>query len=430
MNDTVALWRNRDYIRFRIARFVSVLGSQLSWIAYPLLILSIGGSAVQAGAVASCALIVAAVARFPGGHIADKFDRRWLMISLDTARFAVVATIPLAAAVHGLSFPQILAVAVIDSAGGAFFDPATTAFIRDIVPTDQLGAAMGQAQASSSAVSLLGPTLGGALFGVSRMLPFTGDAVSYALSAVLILGVAARPPRPEPSTVDRRASAGLRWLGGQPRLVRLLIFVAVINLVASALNVAVVISLHDRGVPAATIGLLLTCVGVGGVVGASCARFVTKLLEPERLYVSVGLIWFAGLLAFALAPDEWVIGIGLALFFLCTPAAAVVLGQVTLTRAPREMLGRVSTAEKVATATLATVGPILAGISLQEWGERPTWLILSGCCLAATVYFAVASYLGRPSRSAQVPASATAAAPAVTPVGAAAAAASVGVEGS
>src|SRR5262249_53911762 len=149
--------------------------------------LSIGGSAAQAGLVASVWLILRAVCRLPGGHLADRFDRRSLMIAVDAARFFVVATIPLAAIWHGVTYPQLLAVAAIDSSGAAVFEPASAALIRDVVPEDQLATTWAHAQVADSVISLLGPALAGILFAFSKMAPFAIDAASYGVSALLLL---------------------------------------------------------------------------------------------------------------------------------------------------------------------------------------------------------------------------------------------------
>lgn len=390
-----ALWRNGDYLRFRAARLVSLLGSQLSWIAYPLLVLGLGYGAAPAGAVASCWLIARAAFRLPGGHAADKFDRRLLMLTMDVIRVVAVGTIPLTAALHGLSYPQLLVVAIIDSAGCSFFDPAATAIVRDIVPTENRTTAMSQSQAISASVSLIGPALGGLLYELGRMLPFIFDAASYALSALLLISIRIRPARTSGGGADRRMTAGLRWLWQRPSMVRVLIFVAVINFVGSATSVAVVVVLRERGVAAGSIGVVLACAGAGGVVGAALARRLIDWLGT-RVYATIGVLWAVGFASVAVAPSAWVIGPVLVILFVCSPAAAVLLGTTTLSEVPRDLLGRVSTAQQLMASSLASVGPILAGLCLQAAGVAPTWLILAACCLAVTLYLAVPARAARP----------------------------------
>src|SRR5580658_7503886 len=113
------LWHNREYLRYRAGRVVSVLGSQLSGLALPLLVLALGGSPLQLGLLASCALIVKLGSQLPAGYLADRYGRRGLMINADLVRAVAYGSIPLAAALGRPAYPQLLVIAVIDGAGAA-----------------------------------------------------------------------------------------------------------------------------------------------------------------------------------------------------------------------------------------------------------------------------------------------------------------------
>lgn len=384
MADDTGLWHNRDYVFYRTSRVTSVFGSRVSGIAYPLLVLGIGGSLVQAGALGSCQLITGMLFKLPGGHIADRFERRALMIAMDLARMVAVGTVPLAALLHGLSFPQLLAVAVIEGAGSATFGPAATVYLREIVPKEHLTRALSQTQATSGAMSLIGPTVGGLLYGVDRLLPFTVDTASYVLSAALLLGVSASKPRPSGQGTDRRVTAGVRWLWRQPDLMRVVFFASSINLVAAALTVAVILSLRQHGLSAFAIGIVMACVGAGGVLGSLLATRVIRL-GPARLYLTVGLVWTAGIATFAAAFSPFVIGPVLAVMFALAPAAGIMLSRITLDKAPPDLLGRVSTAEQIVSSGLATAGPLLAAALLSGVGRSAMWLVLAAVCLTGTV---------------------------------------------
>jgi predicted MFS family arabinose efflux permease len=402
------LWHNRDYMFYRTSRVTSVFGSRVSGIAYPLLVLSLGGSLVQAGALGSCQLITSTLVKFPGGHLADRYNRRTLMIVMDLARMVAVGTVPLAALLHGLSYPQLLAVAVIEGAGSAMFGPAATVYLREIVPKEHLTKALSQTQATSGAMSLIGPALGGLLYGVDRLLPFTVDFSSYLLSAALLVGVSANKPRPSSQGTDRRATAGVRWLWRQPQLMRVVFFASVINLVSSALTVAVILSLRQHGTSTSAIGVVMACVGIGGISGSLLAQRLIPL-GPARLYTAVGIVWAAGIASFAVVFSPFAIGPVLAVMFALSPAAGIMLSRITLDEAPPDLLGRVSTAEQMVSISLATVGPLLAGALLEGVGRSAMWLVLAAVCLLGTVITIVPLIRVARSASAQPePVSATA----------------------
>jgi MFS family permease len=382
------LWHNRGYVRYRFARVASLLGSEISGIAYPLLVLHIGGGAAKAGAVASCWLLTQLVCQLPGGQLADRFDRRALMIGADVVRLAVVATIPLAAVWGEVTFPQLIVVAVVESAAAAAFGPAAVALIRDLVPGEDLGRALGQTQGFRAATSLIGPVVGGACYALAPLLPFVLDAASYGLSAVLLVAVPVtwrRPARAAPGA-DEGVTAGMRWLWRRPAVMRILAFASVINLVAAAAQVVVVVVLRQRGSSPEAIGVVMASVGAGGVVGALFAQRIMDRLDPPRLCLTIGVVWAAGFAAFAAAPSPWVIGPVLALMFLLSPAGGVMLSTITLGEAPHDMLGRVTTAEQTVSSTLAMAGPFLAGLTLGSLGASWICLLLGGASsLAALV---------------------------------------------
>ncbi|GAA2139105.1 MFS transporter [Kitasatospora kazusensis] len=390
MSESGVLRTNRDFRRFWTGSALSTLGSQMSLIAFPLLVLSLGGGAAQAGLVASCSLVTRMLLRLPAGQLADRMDRRRLMIGADLVRLVTVGSIPLAAGLGHLGYPQLLAVAVVEGIATAVFSPASTIAVRDVVPEEQLSDALAKDQAALAAASLIGPFLGGWLFTVDRILPFTADAASYAVSAVLLLRMVTKPPAPATGApVDNSATAGLRWLAKQPALLRALAFGALLNLVGSSAEVAMVVTLRGNGTGSTSIGLVMACAGIGAVLGSLAAPTVMKWLKPGQLFLIIGTVWSGGLAAFAVSQQPWVLGPLLVLLILLTPPAGIVVGQALLSQSPRELLGRVSTAANLLIAGLAALGPVVTGAALQGLGISPTWLLLAGLIAATTLVAAL-----------------------------------------
>lgn len=372
---------NHDYVRLWAGAAISGLGSQLSVLAYPLLVLALGGGAARAGAVGTCSLVSRMIFRIPGGQLTDRLDWRRLMIAMDAIRLAAVGSIPLAAAAGSLGFAQLIGVAVVEGAATAFFRPGSSVALRDVVPADQLRAAFSLGQSRAAAIDLLGPLLGGALFGLGRTLPFTVDAATYAVSALLLASLRIRPRRSGGGARrDTRVTAGLRWLAGQSEVVRILAFAALINVVGAAAEIAVVVVLREHGTRTAVIGVVMACAGVGGFAGALAAPRILARLESAALHLAVGALWALGLGAFALDSSPLVIGPLLVLLLMVTPAVGIRLGETTVGRAPRELLGRISMAEETLTGGLAAAGPLLAGAALQGLGVSATWAAMAGLC--------------------------------------------------
>jgi MFS family permease len=399
---TALLKDNQDYVRLWTAGAISNLGSRLSLLAFPLLVLSLGGNAVRAGAVASCSLVTGLALRLPGGHIADRVDRRRLMLGADLVRLLALGSIPLAGALHGLGYTQLLVVAVVEGAMTVLFGPAAGIALRDVVAKDRLTEAFAMNQARNASIELIGPALGGLLFGVDRFLPFFVDAATYGVSAVLLLGLRTMP-RERPAAVRGGPAAGLVWLWRQPEVMRILIFGSAVNLAGVAAELLVVVTLRTHGSSGSTIGVVLACAGGGAVVGSVLATRIIAVLRSALLFIVSGAVWALGFLVFAVSGSAWVIGPFLVAMLMFAPAGGVKLGEITLGRAPAGILGRVSTAEQFVTAGLASVGPLLAGVTVQSIGASRTWVALAALCLAAT---AVAAGPIRRGRRAEPPAEA------------------------
>jgi predicted MFS family arabinose efflux permease len=399
---------NRDFRRLWVGSTLSTLGSQISLIAFPLLVLSLGGHATQAGLVATCSLVTRMVFRLPAGQLADRVDLRRLMIGTDVIRLVALGSIPMVAGLGHLGYPQLLAVAAVEGIATAGFNPGSTVVVRDVVSSEQLPQALGMEQTAMGAASLLGPFLGGWLFTVDRILPFTVDAATYGISALLLFRMVIRTSHDENfAEADRGATAGLRWLVRQPTLVRAMVFAGLLNLVGASAEVAVVVTLRAHSSGGTSIGVVMACAGVGAVLGSMVAAKVVGWLKPGYLFLAVGAAWAAGLAVFAASQQPWVVGPVLVLIILLSPPAGIVLGNAMLSQTPRDLLGRVSAATGLLISGLASLGPLLAGVALQGIGIPRTWLLLAGLVAVVTLIAALPmirnAEIGGESSAAAVP---------------------------
>src|SRR6185312_1795540 len=107
------LHRNRDFLLLWSGQAISQLGSQVSLVAYPLLVLAVTGSPAKAGIVAFARNIPIAALALPAGMLADRVNRRRLMVATDGVRAMAMASIPIAAAAGRVPYPLILGLAAI-----------------------------------------------------------------------------------------------------------------------------------------------------------------------------------------------------------------------------------------------------------------------------------------------------------------------------
>src|SRR6266567_1880540 len=166
------LWRNHNYLLLQGGQLVSFLGNQQQFIAIPLLVLALTGSAVQAG------LVVSPLA----GALVDTWDRKRTMKICDAGRMLLTLTLSLAFWFHVLTMLQIYAVVTLASVFGTLVSVANTAALPNVVTREQLPAALAQTQAAYAGVRTVGSLLGGMLYSLGSGLPFLVNAVSFGAS--------------------------------------------------------------------------------------------------------------------------------------------------------------------------------------------------------------------------------------------------------
>lgn len=229
--------------------------------------LAFTGSQAKAGLVAFARLAPFALVGLLAGVVADNFDRRAVMIAADLVRALTVAALGLLVALDAVAFWQIPVVAFVEGAGSAFFAPAASGALRSVVAREQLADAANVQQVRHAAVTIAGPPVGGALFGIRHGLPFLADAVSYTFS-VLSLALMRTPFQQARPAARPRIAEGWRFLWGQPFLRVTTFLYGLANVIGPGLLLAVVILGEAQGLSSGAIGLLL-----GGLASPrSCRR--------------------------------------------------------------------------------------------------------------------------------------------------------------
>lgn len=376
---------NPDFRKAFLGDLMSSLGTAVSVIAFPLLALSIGGSAVEAGSIGTVSLGTQLGFRLPAGYFADRWNRRTLMVATDMVRLAALGSIPVVALLGRLLFAQLIVVAAVEGLASALFKPAGDVLIKDVVSEDDLAGALGLGQSVLASTYLVGPAVGGIMFAMDHVLPFTIDAASYGVSAVLLLSMTSRPPRP----LSREASsggmmAGARWLLRQRTLSSILAYASVLNFVAAVLEVMVILEMHSRGLSGGQIGLILACCGVGAVTGSLLSSHLVKRLSMPVILMGIGVVWSLVLLEFAIYVSPWLTAALLTVLMTLSPAAGVTVGHALISGTPRELLGRVNAVTGVMLSGLTALGPFAAGALFQAIGAAGSWLAMVALTLAAT----------------------------------------------
>jgi MFS family permease len=165
------LWRNRDYLLFWGGRTVSALGTSMSGMAFPLLILAMTHSPALAGLAGSLRTLPYVLLSLPAGVLVDRCDRKRVMLLCDSVRAFTLGSVPFAWWLGHLIPAQLYVATTIEGTMLLFYNAANQAALPRLVPQARLAAAAAQDEGAYYAASLAGPAVGGALYQIGRGLP-------------------------------------------------------------------------------------------------------------------------------------------------------------------------------------------------------------------------------------------------------------------
>ncbi len=400
----VPLWRNRDFLLLWTGQIVSSFGTQVSQLAFPLLMLAITGSPAQAGLLGALRALPFTILGLPVGALVDRWDRRRTMVLSDLGRAAAMGSIPLALLFGRLTLAQLALVAAVEGTLFTFFSIAEAACLPRVVPRGQLPAAVAQTQATESVAGLAGPALGGLLFGLGSALPFLVDAVSYLGSAASLRLIATplQGERPAVPTGSRErlwaeVREGVVWLWRQPLLRFLAFLTGGINLCGYGYALILIVFAQRQGASAATIGLIFASSGAGSIVGALAAAPLQRRFGFREIVV--GTSWVLALTwpLYIVAPGPLALGAVNAVIFVAVPIYFGAQYSHRLALIPDVLQGRVNAAFKLIAFGVQPASLALTGALIEWTGPVATVLIL----FVPQVALAAAATLNGPLRRAR-----------------------------
>ena len=403
---TTRLRRNRAFRWLLAGSTLSMLGSRLTTIAYPLLILAWNGSPVVAGLAVCAANAPSVLVYIPAGALVDRWsDPRRTLIVAEILRGAAIAVIICVLLLKWKCIPFVIGVAIFEESFEVFALLAERRYVRALVEPAQASAAQVGMEARSHVVVLAGRALGGLLFGVAQCLPFIADFVSFGISVLSVAGI--RREERQAASSPRAAWPNLRalrdlwadWpnLGKEVRAgwselledsfaFRASLFSACMTLVSQALIIVFLASAHNKHVSSVVIGSVLATSGFGGVFGAIVSRRNGRPWNKSPLEFQP-LIWT--IMLFILAVSGWlmiwVMAVVMAVLGLVGAMGNVELDSYLFVKVPKEKLARVTSIEMLLDFLAGVLGPALGGLLIESGGTEISICVL----LAVSAIFAI-----------------------------------------
>jgi MFS family permease len=370
------------------AQLLSSGGSQITAISYPLLVLALTGSPAKAGIVAFARLLGMAFFALPAGLAADRWNRRRLMIAAHAVRALVIGSLAALILLDEIVFWVIPLVAFVEGTGAIVFSAAQAGALRAVVPKRQLPGAVAIVTGREAAISLAAPALGGALFVLSRALPFVVHTISYAFSTFALLAM--RTPfqeerEPDRSRLRARLTEGFRFLWDHSFLRTCAFLYGLTNFIGPGVLLAVLVIGKRQGLSGGEVGLLLSAFGACLLLGAFLSPLVRRLL-PARAVLLLELWTWVGCGVFLVWPNVYVLTASILPTALAIPSTDSVVTSYQLAMTPDRLLGRAGSVRSMIALLPAPLGPLTAGFLLDAVSERATIAVFAAFGLVLALW--------------------------------------------
>lgn len=315
----------------------------------PLVVLERSGDVLASGVTAGVVGAGALIGRIPGGTLADRYDRRRLMLASQGVQTGIFALLALLIAIDELPTVLYVVLAAAAAVVSAFNDAAENVAIAQVVPPDQLTSSHGAYQGRAHAANLLGPAVGGVLLSVGHLMVPLAAAVACLVALVcnLLMRGNFSPKTSAGDPFLDSTLGGVRIVLSSMELRRILAMQFCKNIATTGAMFLMVLSLSRAGIDTGIIGLLSSLLGACGIAGAALVPLATKTLSRRGvLLVSNSLALFCVALVTVLS-GSWLMALPLALSVLASPSSGAVTFAWIAGVHAKEELGRILSIQTV-----------------------------------------------------------------------------------
>ena len=402
-------WLNRNFVFLLLGQIMSLLGNGTLKFALAMYVLErTGSAAVFAGMLSASMLPTIALSPF-GGVLADRMNRRTLMIALD-ALSGLAALMAGAALPLGYDLPLITVLLVALSALGAFESPTVQACVPQMLSGDALEKGNAAVSQAAAVASLATPFLGSVVYTAVGMVPVLYAAAACFLLTACLEGFIRLPP-PQAAALRSAAMlkadlrAGLRFLcREQPDVLKLLLLAALASLFIAGTAVVGFPFLVRTvlGLSAELYGAAESAMGVAAVLGSLFAGLTAGRLRPVRMvrvFMGVGAALVLAGGAFLMPLDATGRYLGLTAMFCACQFGCSVFSTCAISaiqrRTPEGLMGKVMAYVFTLSLCAQPLGQILYGALFDRCGARAYWVLVPSGLLVCLAGALSRGFLGR-----------------------------------
>jgi MFS family permease len=381
-----ALLPSRMGTNFRwlvVSSWVSNLGDGLALAAGPLLVASQTRDPFLVALAALLQRLPWLTLGLYAGVLADRLDRRLMVVVVDLLRAAVLIVLSAAVLTGWVNIAAVLIAMLLLGVAEVFADTSAGTLLPMVIAKADLGIGNARLMAGYLTTNqLVGPPIGALLFAVGAAWPFVTQAVLVALGALLMARMTvSRVPRPSERTrVRADIVEGFRWTWGNGPVRTLSLTIVTFNVTwGAAWSVLVLYALERLGLDAFGFGLLTTVGALGGVLGTATYDWLAGHLSLAKI-MRIGLtIETLTHLVLAITRTPWVAMVVMFVFGAHAFVWATTSRTVRMRAVPIELQGRVGSVYAVGVFGGIVVGQTIGGVIARVWGVTgPFWFAFVG----------------------------------------------------
>jgi MFS family permease len=413
--------KGRPFRLLLIGSSASVLGTRMSTIAFPMLVLWLTGSPVAAGWTAFAATAPSILVYMPAGALVDRWHPGRVMLVSEFGRGVAIATVAGSLLFGRPHISLLIGAAVIEEILEVFSTLAERRYVSSLAGHEQASSALVRMEARTHVMVLAGRPLGGSLFAVMPTLPFIADTASFVISVSALLRIRSGQvaelathfytrisvlPFLKGARAKKRSQAiasshhpvsreelwddireGVRWLH-HDRFTRVTVALSAgTTLICQALIMVFLAYAHAQKLSSVTIGISLAASGLGGALGSMIAsRLPAPTRWPWTLIRICVWITSVAVLKIPERPSFPCMAFAMGALGFTGALGNVELGTYLIQNAPKEMLARVTSIGRLMSFGACAVGPVLGGVVIQEYKIWDAVLLLAVAIIVLSAF--------------------------------------------
>ena len=368
----------RNYRLFFFGQAVSIGGTFMQMTAQSWLVLNLTGSAAALGVVTAFQFTPTLLLSPYAGVIADRVDKRRLLVATQVAAMALAFILGLLAITGAVQLWMVMALAAALGLVGAFDSPARQVLVTEMVGSDMLTNALTLNNITMNVGRLLGPAVAGLVIARWDLaICFLANGASYVVSigSLVLMRVKDLLPAPRAEKAKGQLREGLRYVWSRPTLLMPLLLMLLVGTVTYEFLVTLPVLARDTfGVDAAGYGVMQSAMSIGAIAGGLV--IAAKAHATFRTLGMASIAFGVVMLALAMSPT-FGIALGVLLFVgAASTLFTTLINAMLLHGTSHEMRSRVMALYSVAFVGSTPIGGPIVGWIAQEWGVR--WALAVG----------------------------------------------------